>query len=297
MLLGAAAERMGSDVLQLLQALLAAQQEGQRVALATVVRASGSVPRHPGAKMLVYPDGRILGSVGGGELERRVVAEALEALKSGSATVVRYVLNNPAEGDPGVCGGQAEVFVEPVFPPPTLIVVGGGHVGRAVVQLAKFLGFRVVLSDDREEFCNPQAVPGADEYLVCPMALLPDRVEIGGDTYLVLTTRGVALDVEGLPALLAKPAAYVGVIGSRKRWLTAARELESRDVPAATVASVHSPMGLELNAETPEEIAVSILAEIIAKRRGGTAQPMSSAPGPSAGTGPSIRSARSLDQA
>ncbi|MGA2112127.1 MAG: XdhC family protein [Anaerolineales bacterium] len=286
MLLEAGDRGSGSDVSQLLRAILEAQRTGQRVALATVVHSQGSVPRHPGAKMLVYPDGRILGSVGGGELERRVLAEGLEALRSGDARVLRYALSDPAAGDPGTCGGQAEVFVEPIQPPPTLVVVGGGHVGRAVVQLGKFLGFRVVLSDDRAEFCSAQNVPGADEYLLGPMADLADRVEIGRDTYIVLTTRGLALDVEGLPALLAKPAAYIGVIGSRRRWLTAAKELEARGVRAEAVARVHSPMGLELNAETPEEIAVSILAEIISGRRGGTSQPMSSAAGRSGEASP-----------
>jgi xanthine dehydrogenase accessory factor len=274
-LLGEAGKGPGSSVAQLLQALLEAQRTGKRVALATVVRAQGSVPRHPGAKMLVYPDGTILGSVGGGEMERRVLSEALAALESGDPRVVHYTLSDPSSGDPGVCGGQAEVFVEPIQPPPTLVVIGGGHVGRAVVQLGKFLGFRVVLSDDRVDYCNAQAVPGADEYVPGSMGDLTRRIEIGKDTYVVLTTRGVDLDVAGLPALLSKPAAYVGVIGSRRRWMTTAKELETLGVLPERLAWVHSPMGLELNAETPEEIAVSILAEIISERRGGTSRPMS----------------------
>lgn len=286
MFLGATSRESGSVVTQLLQAILEAQRTGQPVALATVVRVQGSVPRHPGAKMLVYPDGRILGTVGGGEMERRVLAEALEALKVGDPRILHYALTDPASGDPGVCGGQAEVFVEPIQPPATLVVIGGGHVGRAVVQLGKFLGFRVVLSDDRAEHCNAEAVPGADEYLLGPMADLAKRVEIGGQTYIVLATRGVAIDVEGLPILLAKPAAYVGVIGSRRRWVTAAKELQARGLPPDTIARVHSPMGLELNAETPEEIAVSILAEIIAVRRGGSSRPMSHASEPSEAVNP-----------
>jgi xanthine dehydrogenase accessory factor len=244
------------------------------VALCTIIRARGSVPRHVGSKMLVYGDGRTEGTIGGGEMESRVVAEALEALKTRQARLVAYALVNPKDGDPGVCGGEVEVFVEPIKPEPTLLVIGGGHVGRALVHLGQWLGFRVALSDDRAEFCNPQAVPGADEYLLGPMADLPGRFTFTAETYIVMPTRGVPVDVGGLPVLLAQPHAYLGVIGSRRRWLTARQQLEAQGVPPEQLDSVHAPMGLELNAETPEEIAVSILSEIILLRRGGTGQPM-----------------------
>ena len=171
-----------------------------------------------------------------------------------------------------------EVFVEPVQARPTLVVVGGGHVGRAVVHLASWLGFRVVLSDDRPEHASADSVPGADVYLVGPLTELPQRLPITPDTYVMLTTRGVPVDVDGLPALLESPAGYIGVIGSRRRWEVCARELAARGIPAEQIARVHSPMGLELNAETPEEIAVSMLAEIIQIRRGGTGERMAHEP-------------------
>jgi xanthine dehydrogenase accessory factor len=220
--------------------------------------------------MLVYADGRFVGTIGGGEMESRVIRAALEALDRREAQVVRHALVNPAEGDPGVCGGEVEIFVEPIEALPTLLVIGGGHVGRAVVHLARWLGFRVVLSDDRPEFCRPETVPGADVYLPLPARELPGAFGFNDATYVVLTTRGVPVDLDALPALLAAPHAYLGVIGSRRRWATAARQLAERGVPAEQLARVHSPMGLELNAETPEEIAVSILAEVIQMRRGGT---------------------------
>lgn len=171
-----------------------------------------------------------------------------------------------------------EVFIEPVRPRPTLVVVGGGHVGEAVAHLAHWLGFRVVASDDRSEFATPEAVPEGGIYIHCPLAELPQHLRMDDQTYLVLTTRGVAIDVAGLPALLETAAAYIGVIGSRRRWETCAQELREKGVSEASLARVTSPMGLEVQAETPEEIAVSILAQIILLRRGGTGESMSHRP-------------------
>jgi xanthine dehydrogenase accessory factor len=265
---------------RLFDRLTEADRKGRLVALCTVIRAQGSVPRHAGSKMLVFEDGSIEGSIGGGELESRVIAEALEALADGQPRITPYSLSNPAEGDPGVCGGEVEVFVDPIGKKPTVVVFGGGHVGSAVIHLAHWLGFRTVVADDRAEFASVESAPEADEHIVCPLSELAQRVRIDPMTYLVLTTRGVSVDVEGVPALLESPAAYIGIIGSRRRWETAAAELEGRGVPRARLERIHSPMGLELNAETPEEIAVSILSEIILMRRGGTGESMRHPPRP-----------------
>ncbi len=253
------------------------EQSDEPAALATIIRARGSVPRHPGSKMIVYPDGRVVGTIGGGEMESRVVAEAKAALAEGRPRVMRYSLVDPKAGDPGVCGGEVEIFVEPLSSAPTVLVVGAGHVGRAVAHLAKWLGFRVVVSDDRPEYANEEWAPGADRYLTVPIADIPHSMDIRPDTYLVLTTRNMGLDVAGLPALLETPAGYIGVIGSRRRWATAVQQLTAKGIPPERLAQVHSPMGLELNAETPEEIAVSILAEIIRVRNGGSGEAMGSA--------------------
>ncbi len=254
--------------------LAEAERKGQTVALCTVIRAQGSVPRHAGSKMLVFEDGSIEGSIGGGELESRVIDEALEALADGQPRITPYSLSNPSQGDPGVCGGEVEVFVDPIGRKPTVLVFGGGHVGRAVIHLAHWLGFRTVVADDRAEFASVESAPEADEHIVCPLAELAQRVRIDEMTYLVLTTRGVSIDVAGVPALLESPAAYIGIIGSRRRWETAAAELEARGVARHRLERIHSPMGLELNAETPAEIAVSILSEIILLRRGGSGESM-----------------------
>jgi len=258
--------------------LAALEREGGVAAMATVVRASGSVPRHEGSKMLIYPDGRIEGSIGGGELERRVIEEALQVLKENESRILKYSFKDPEKGDVGVCGGEIEVFVEALRPNATLVVIGGGHVGKAVAHVASWLGFRVVVTDDRPEFATPEAVPGADLYISCALQDLPGKIDVTDGTYLVLTTRSDSIDVDGLPALLETPAAYIGVIGSRRRWESTAKGLRERGVSKDKIARVNSPIGLELNAETPEEIAVSIVAEIISLRRGGTGNSMAHTP-------------------
>jgi len=246
----------------------------QPAALCTVVKTSGSTPRHTTSKMLVYPDGHIIGTVGGGELENRVVKESLASLLDGKPRLLAYSMTDPARGDPGLCGGQVEVFVEPILPVPVLVVVGGGHVGKALAHLAKWLGFHVVVSDDREQFCTPEANPDADEFYPVPLAELPLRLSINPQTILILTTRGSNVDVAGLPALLETPAGYIGVIGSRKRWNTTVKELNGQGIPDEKLARVHSPIGLGIGAETPAEIAVSIMAEVLMLRAGGSGQPL-----------------------
>ncbi len=251
---------------------------GGRAVLVTVIRAQGSVPRHAGSKMLVLADGSLVGTIGGGDMEHRVAEEALLALKAGELCVRQYAFRDPAQGDVGVCGGEIEVLMEPIQPKPTLLIIGAGHVGSAVAHLGKWLGFQVIVADDRPEFADPESQPQADRVIHAAMQDLPGEVEIGPQTYILLTTRGVDLDVQGLPALLATPAAYLGVIGSRRRWETSAEQLRAAGVSEALLKRVTSPMGLELNAETPEEIAVSMLAQIIMLRRGGTGEAMAHSP-------------------
>jgi xanthine dehydrogenase accessory factor len=254
------------------------QRRGEPGVLCTVVRSRGSVPRHAGTKMLVRSDGRIDGTVGGGEMEGRVIHEALEALREALPRLVRYALVDPNAGDPGVCGGEVEIFVEPLELRPTILVIGAGHVGRALVHLGKWLGYRVVVSDDRAELCTPEAVPGADEYLPVAVPELVRSFPFAPSTIVLMPTRGMALDVDALPWLLDVPHAYLGVIGSRRRWATAVQKLADQGIAADRLATVHAPMGLELNAETPEEIALSILAEVVMLRRHGSGASMRQEP-------------------
>jgi xanthine dehydrogenase accessory factor len=250
------------------------EEKNEPGALCIVVRSQGSTPRNASSKMLVYSDGSFIGTVGGGEMESRVLQEALQAIQDGRPRMLEYSMTDPSRGDPGVCGGQLEVFVEPIKPKPVLLVIGAGHVGQAVAHLADWLGFHVVINDDRPEFCNPEVIPQAREFYPVPMSQISEKMKITPWTYIVLTTRGVDIDLEGMPALLETPAAYLGVIGSKRRWTTTRTRLEEMGVAEEKLSAVHSPIGLELQAETPEEIAVSIMAEIIMLRNGGDGRQM-----------------------
>ena len=261
----------------LLSQLAGAVDGGVAVASATVVDTSRSVPRRAGAKMLVFRDGSISGTVGGGEMEARVVDEAVAALTDGRCRLLSYRLVDPGRGDPGVCGGDVQIFVEPHMPKPTVIVMGYGHVGRAVAQLAGWLGFRVVASDDRPMATgdSPDSeVPGSDwgdgvpdELIIGTVDKLLQGRTFDQDVSVVLVTRNVDVDAAALPALLATDAGYVGVMGSERRWATTRARLEAEGIDPAALDRVHAPIGIEVGAETPEEIALSIMAEVIAHRR------------------------------
>lgn len=248
--------------------LVELETQGQDIALCVITKTSGSVPRRAGAKMLVFPDGHFEGTIGGGKMESLVIEEALKAIKSGIPSTVDYQMNDPDQGDPGVCGGQLEVYVEPILAQATLVVVGAGHVGKAVAELAHWLDFHVIVVDERKDYATAEQMPDADEYLSVSLSELPQKLKIHRNTFLVLTTRSVDLDVAGLPAILDTVAGYIGVIGSKKRWLTTQAQLLEKGINKKALERIVSPMGLEIDAETPEEIALSILAEIIMLRRG-----------------------------
>ncbi|MFZ0548623.1 MAG: XdhC family protein [Candidatus Promineifilaceae bacterium] len=257
-----------------LKALVAAQEQGEPAVLATIVRENGSVPRHAGSKMLVYSDGRFIGSVGGGEMESLMIEEALAALADGQPRMVPYQLAEPSQSGPDVYGGEVEIFLEPYQSPATVFVVGCGHVGRAVAYLAGWLGFHVVVTDDRPDLVTPEVVPGASLYLAGSIESALDQFKVTAQTYTIIVTRNAEVDRHLLPHLLATPTPYIGIIGSKRRWHETKRLLTEDGITADQLARFHSPVGLELNAETPKEIAVSILAEVIMLQRGGTGERM-----------------------
>ena len=262
------------DSQQILSKLVAAQAAGAAVVLATVVKARGSVPRHAGAKMLVYEDGRTSGTIGGGEMESRVIEEARDALLDGQTRMLPYSLVEPDRGDPGVCGGEVEIYLEPYLPPATLFIVGCGHVGRALADLGHWLGYRVVVTDDRAELATPEHIAHADVYLPGTIEEALAANPITRNTYVALVTRNVMIDRQVLPELVDSAAPYIGIMGSKRRWAETKRLLQNAGLGESNLQRFHSPLGLELNAETPEEIAVSIMAEIIMLRRGGTGERM-----------------------
>jgi xanthine dehydrogenase accessory factor len=198
------------DVRPVYEAILAAQTDGIPAALATVVRVQGSVPRHAGSKMLVYADGTFVGTVGGGKMESLVITAAQRVIAEGDTRMESYTLNDIGAGDPGICGGTAQVFIEPVYSPPTLLVIGMGHVGRALAELGKWMGYRVAVCDDRAEFCNPEYLPGMDDYIVCRPSEVPDRIALTKHTAVAAVTRGLPVDIGLIPALLKRRRAISG---------------------------------------------------------------------------------------
>jgi xanthine dehydrogenase accessory factor len=266
---------MTDDHKAVYEALMAAQADGLPAALATVIHTQGSMPRHAGSKMLVRADGSIVGTVGGGAMEAGVIAESIAALGDGQTRLKTYTLNSIEDGDPGVCGGTAQIFIEPIGVGPRLLVIGGGHVGRALAELGKWMGFYVILTDDRADFANPDHVPGLDRYVAAPPEAVGDHIPIDRQTYIAAVTRGINIDLALIPALLKTEAGYIGLIGSRRRWALTEQALLEQGMTEAQLKRVHAPIGLELEAETPREIALSIMAEIVMLRRGGTGQPMS----------------------
>jgi len=250
--------------------------EHRRIALATVVKAEGSTPRDSGAKMVVLPDGTTHGTVGGGALENRVVKEALQALDNGSGFLRQYDLKAKKGGGIGaMCGGKATVLVEILSAGERLLICGGGHIGLELARMGAALGFRVTVVDPRKGFSVAGRFPeGVDVLRARPSG----RKVLGlvdADTYIVILTHSHFLDKEALGALAPSRARYIGMIGSRAKVARILAMLEKEGVDGRALARVHSPVGLDIGAETPAEIAVAILAEMVHVRRRGESSPIS----------------------
>lgn len=239
-------------------------REGIPGALAVVVGAAGSSPRKAGAKMVVRADGSILGTVGGGRVEAETVSAALEAIGGGAPRLLSFSLT---EENGFVCGGSMQVYVEPLRAAPCLLVFGGGHVGRALAGVASFAGFRVTVADERADFASPDRIPEAGETVVGDPSSVLARVRVDGDTCVVVATTDHRRDFDAVRAALGTPAGYIGVVGSRRKRALLLETLEAEGFGEAARARVVIPAGLPIGAETPAEIAVSIVAQLVGRRR------------------------------
>jgi xanthine dehydrogenase accessory factor len=234
----------------------------------TVVRARGSTPQRAGAKMLVHADGRIVGTIGGGCYENDAFGKAREAITSGRSSLVHYELNDDFAQENGlICGGQMDVHIDPLAPAPRLFIIGAGHVGWHLARAAGDAGFKLHVVDDREKFANAERFPGAE----IVVESIPDwlhRAEIPASAYVVVVTRGHTHDLEAMRALAARDLKYLGLIGSRAKVARIYDALAAESMPAECLDRVHAPIGLDIGAVTPAEIAIAILAELIAVYRG-----------------------------
>ena len=254
---------------EVLEAALRAEQRGDPAALVTVVSTEGSTPQKAGAKMLVYPDGTIVGTIGGGCVEAEMTRRARQVIETRKAQIASYDLTPDQAGEDGlVCGGRMQVFIEPLEGTPTLCLFGAGHVAQPLARMAKAAGFRVEVADDRIKFANRERFPDADLIVVDGFAAAAGRMTLGRNTYAVVVTRGHGGDREALRSVVGKGLRYVGLLGSRPKLVHLVAGLEEEGVWPEDLAEVRCPLGLEIGAVSPEEIAVSILAEMIAVRRG-----------------------------
>ena len=253
-----------------------ALERGESVALATIVKVSGSAPRKEGAKILVRPDGSTVGTIGGGPLENTVIQEALKALAEGKPRLLHYGLRADLHPeDLGVCGGDVEIFVDVISPTETLLLVGGGHVSLALAKLAKELGYRIVVLDEKSEFASKERFPFADEVQAGELASLLENFPITPHTWIVIATRSHETDALALEKVLNSPASYIGLLGSRRKVALIFKRLREQGFEESLLSRVCAPIGLDIGAETPGEIAISIMAEMVLHKRGGTGKPLS----------------------
>ena len=244
-------------------------EEGREFATATVVKVSGSVPRGVGAKMIVMGRGESFDTLGGGSFEAMVIEDALEVIATGKPSLKKYSFSEKGDDSVGqVCGGAVEVFIEPSGQPERLLILGAGHVGQALARHAVGLGYQIVVADDRPEFLRAGLFPPAARLVLTDASYSRDLPPIDRRTSVCVVTRCHKTDRDALLRAVSGDAAYVGLIGSKRKKLILYEDLGKSGVPPESLARVHSPIGLDIGAETPDEIAVAIVAELIRERRG-----------------------------
>jgi xanthine dehydrogenase accessory factor len=244
------------------------RRQGRRGALATIINVRGSIPSFKTAKMLVRDDGSIVGTVGGGCVEADVWQAAREVMEEEKPRTLTFNLNQNPRYDTGlVCGGTLEVYLEPILPVPLLYLFGAGHVAHNVYKVARTAGFDVVVVDDRESYANAERFPDAREVIAEDFEPALARITPNENAYLVIVTRGHRDDMRILRWAVQTSARYIGMIGSKRKVLTIYKELEQEGLDPQLFERVMAPVGLEIGAVTPEEIAVSIVAEMIACKR------------------------------
>ncbi len=251
--------------MEIYEEILRLKREGTATALATIVECIGSSPQKQGAKMLVRDDGSILGTMGGGCLEAEVIQASLMAIKDASSKTIPFELTERYGGL--VCGGKVIVYIEPIIPEPSLIILGAGHVGKALSRLAKFSGFRVTVVDDREEYANKENIPDADKIIINDFETIFKKYFIDKNDYIVIATRGHNHDLEALKSALRTDARYIGLLGSKRKKTLLFKTLTNEGFLQDDINRIITPVGLSIGSVTPEEIAVSIMAQIIQFRR------------------------------
>jgi xanthine dehydrogenase accessory factor len=241
---------------------------GQKCAVATIVQVNGSIPSFESAKILVREDGSFMGTVGGGCVEAEVWNAAREVIETEKPRHLSFSLGQDAAYDEGlICGGQLNIFVEPVIPQPRAFIFGGGHVSKGISKIATLAGFSTSIIDNREAFANPERFPEAEATYAEEYEDVFPKLPVNSTSYIIIVTRGHRDDMRVLRWAVNTPAKYIAMIGSKRKTISVVHELEKEGIPRAAFDKVFAPMGLEIGAEMPEEIAISVVAEMIAVRR------------------------------
>jgi len=248
--------------------LIRLRQMGQKCALATIVQVKGSIPSYESAKLLVREDGSMVGTIGGGCVEAEVWNVAREVIASERPRNLNFSLGEDAAYDNGlICGGQLQIFVEPVVPAPCAYIFGGGHISKSLSKVANLAGFAVSVIDDREAYANRERFPDAQSVYADEYESVFPKLNILDTSYIVIVTRGHRDDMRVLKWAVSTPARYIAMIGSKRKVISVIKELEKEGTPRSAFERIFAPMGFEIGAISPEEIAVSVVAEMIAARR------------------------------
>lgn len=254
--------------MDLYEEIVRLRKEGRKGALATIIHTEGSIPSYESSKLLIREDGSMVGTVGGGCVEAEVWAAAQEVMHDEKPRKLTFNLNSDPKYDNGlICGGTVDIFIEPVLAQPFCYIFGAGHVSKSLSKAATLAGFATVIVDDRAAFANRERFPEAAEIYAGEYDQVMSELKPNEFSYLVIVTRGHKDDMRVLRWAVESPARYIGMIGSKRKLMAIAKELASEGVPVEKLARVYSPVGLDIGALTPEEIAISIVAEMVAIRR------------------------------
>lgn len=256
-------------LMDVLEEAVRLRREGRKCALATIVEVNGSIPSYESARILVRDDGSMAGTIGGGCVEADVYAAAREVIETGKPSRMKFSLSQDAAYDAGlICGGQLEVFIEPLVPQPRAFIFGAGHISKSLAQVLGLAGFAVEVIDDRESFASRERFPSVDDVRAGEYEEIFPRLGVNASSYLIIVTRGHRDDMRVLRWAVTTPARYIAMIGSKRKVISVVKELEKEGLARDLFEKIHAPMGLDIGAITPEEISVSVAAEMIAVRRG-----------------------------
>lgn len=248
--------------------LVEVRRRGEKAALCTIVEVQGSIPSFQSAKMLIKEDGSMIGTIGGGCTEAEVWNAAREVIEAEQPRMLTFNLGQDAAYDNGlICGGQLNVYVEPVLPIPSAYIFGGGHISKSLSKVATLAGFRTSVIDDREQYANQERFPEAVEVHADDYERVFPKLEVNNASYLIIVTRGHRDDMKVLSWAARTDARYVAMIGSKRKTIEVCKQLLADGVTLEQLSRVHAPMGFDIGAITPEEIAVAVVAEMIHHRR------------------------------